>query len=99
MSAKPTRNADGIATSARELRRQNKIRQIVEAAREVFLQEGFSGASMDLIVQKAGVSKRTTGAGGGTGRSWRTSCLSCVYPPVYPAARISARSRTAESAG
>jgi len=59
MSAKPTRNADGIATSARELRRQNKIRQIVEAAREVFLQEGFSGASMDLIVQKAGVSKRT----------------------------------------
>ena len=59
MSATPTGNADGIAASARELRRQNKIRQIVEAAREVFLQEGFSGASMDLIVQKAGVSKRT----------------------------------------
>ncbi len=59
MSAKPTGNADGIAASARELRRQNKIGQIVEAAREVFLQEGLSGASMDLIVQKAGVSKRT----------------------------------------
>ena len=59
MSAKPTGTPDDVTASARELRRQNKKRQIVEAAREVFLQEGFSGASVDAIVHKAGVSKRT----------------------------------------
>ena len=59
MNAEATGTPDGITASARELRRRNKKRQIVEAAREVFLREGFSGASVDAIVHKAGVSKRT----------------------------------------
>ena len=59
MSAQPTGAPERVEASGREQRRQNKMRQIVEAARDVFLQEGFSGASVDAIVQKAGVSKRT----------------------------------------
>ncbi|MFC7049863.1 TetR/AcrR family transcriptional regulator [Emcibacter nanhaiensis] len=46
-------------SSARDRRRQAKIRQIVSAATEVFLEDGFSAASMDKIVERAGVSKRT----------------------------------------
>ena len=32
---------------------------IIQAARRVFLEHGFSGSSVDLIAEKAGVSKRT----------------------------------------
>jgi AcrR family transcriptional regulator len=59
MIAKPAISSDGETASARDLRRSGKVRQIVEAAREVFLEAGFSDASMDVIVRKAGVSKRT----------------------------------------
>ena len=59
MSAKPASPSDHDTASARDLRRRGKVRQIVEAAREVFLEDGFSDASMDMIVRKAGVSKRT----------------------------------------
>lgn len=59
MTAKLASVPDRDTVSARDLRRQGKIRQIVEAAREVFLEDGFSAASMDEIVHRAGVSKRT----------------------------------------
>lgn len=59
MNEKPAESPGGEAASARELRREDKIRQIVRAATEVFLEDGFAAASMDKIVQKAGVSKRT----------------------------------------
>lgn len=47
------------SNSAKDLRRQEKIRQIVDAATEVFLEDGFSATSIDRIVARAGVSKRT----------------------------------------
>jgi AcrR family transcriptional regulator len=59
MIAKLANAPDCDIASARDLRRQNKIQQIVEAARGVFMEKGFSEASMDEIVHKAGVSKRT----------------------------------------
>jgi len=59
MTARPTRAPDRGFVSARDLRRRKKAQQIIEAAKEVFLEVGFSEASMDGIAQKAGVSKRT----------------------------------------
>jgi TetR/AcrR family transcriptional regulator, mexJK operon transcriptional repressor len=59
MTGKLGSAADRDTASARDLRRQGKVRQIVEAAREVFMEDGFAEASMDEIVRKAGVSKRT----------------------------------------
>jgi len=50
---------DGAPSSAREARRQAKIRQITRAATNVFLEYGFAAASIDRIVEKASVSKRT----------------------------------------
>lgn len=44
---------------ARELRHQAKSRQILQAAAEVFLEDGFASTSIDRIVERAGVSKRT----------------------------------------
>ncbi|MFV8817754.1 TetR/AcrR family transcriptional regulator [Haliea sp. E17] len=46
-------------SSAREQRRRGKIQQIVDAAAEVFFEVGFTAASIDSIVEAAGVSKRT----------------------------------------
>lgn len=59
MTAELASAPDRDTVSARDLRRQGKVRQIVDAAREVFLEYGFSAASMDEIVRRAGVSKRT----------------------------------------
>lgn len=59
METKHTGASDPNTSSARDLRRQDKIRQIVRAATGVFLEHGFSATSMDKIVEKAGVSKRT----------------------------------------
>lgn len=59
MNTKFARVLDRKAASARDLRRQDKIRQIIRAAIDVFLEDGFAAASMDRIVEKAGVSKRT----------------------------------------
>jgi TetR/AcrR family transcriptional repressor of mexJK operon len=42
-----------------EKRSDRKHRLIVEAAAEVFLQQGYDGTSMDEIAAKAGVSKQT----------------------------------------
>ncbi|HET8710606.1 MAG TPA: TetR/AcrR family transcriptional regulator [Spongiibacteraceae bacterium] len=47
------------SNTPKDLRRQEKMRQIVDAATEVFLEDGFTAASIDRIVEKAGVSKRT----------------------------------------
>lgn len=52
-------SSDRDSTSARGTRRRGKIRQILEAATEVFLEDGFAATSMDKIVDHAGVSKRT----------------------------------------
>ncbi len=59
MDSGPTRAPDPDRVSARELQRRDKTRQIISAATEIFLQEGFEAASMDRIVERAGVSKRT----------------------------------------
>jgi len=45
--------------SARERRRHAKNEQIVKAATELFLAEGYRAISMDRLVETAGVSKRT----------------------------------------
>jgi len=52
-------SAASEAPSARENRRRDKARQIIEAARDIFLEDGFAGASVDRIVSRAGISKRT----------------------------------------
>lgn len=49
----------GAGSTRRDIRRLEKIRQIVEAATAVFLEDGYAGTSMDKIVEKSGVSKST----------------------------------------
>lgn len=41
------------------IKRGRKFDQVLEGAREVFLQDGFEGASVDVIARAAGVSKAT----------------------------------------
>ncbi len=41
------------------VKRGRKFEQVLQGAREVFLAEGFEGASVDIIAKKAGVSKAT----------------------------------------
>ena len=53
------RASSPAASSPRDQRRQEKVQQIITAATEVFAEDGFVGASMDRIVELAGVSKRT----------------------------------------
>lgn len=48
-----------IGSSPRERRRQAKTEHILKAATEIFLEEGYSTTSVDKIVERAGVSKRT----------------------------------------
>lgn len=45
--------------SAAAARREAKRRQITEAARTLFLAQGFAGTSMDAVTAEAGVSKQT----------------------------------------
>ena len=42
-----------------EIKKGRKFDQVVAGAREVFMAQGFEGASVDLIAKKAGVSKAT----------------------------------------
>lgn len=44
---------------AGQIKRGRKYDQVIEGARQVFLQDGFEGASVDLIAKAAGVSKAT----------------------------------------
>lgn len=46
-------------TEARIIRRGRKFDQVLAGAREVFLRDGFSGASVEEIARVAGVSKAT----------------------------------------
>lgn len=45
--------------NAPEIKKGRKYDQVVAGAREVFMAQGFEGASVDLIAKKAGVSKAT----------------------------------------
>ena len=42
-----------------EIKRGRKYDQVIAGARDVFLAQGFEGASVDLIAREAGVSKAT----------------------------------------
>lgn len=42
-----------------EIKRGRKYAQVVAGAREVFLAQGFEGASVDIMAKRAGVSKAT----------------------------------------
>lgn len=42
-----------------DMKRGRKYDQVIEGARDVFLQDGFEGASVDTIAKAAGVSKAT----------------------------------------
>lgn len=44
---------------ATQIKRGRKFDQVVEGARQVFLEDGFEGASVDDIARSAGVSKAT----------------------------------------
>jgi len=48
-----------MATAEAKIRKGRKFDQVVEGAREVFLRDGFEGASVDDIARVAGVSKAT----------------------------------------
>ncbi|MFN3936077.1 MAG: TetR/AcrR family transcriptional regulator [Gemmobacter sp.] len=45
--------------AAQKIRRGRKFAQVLDGAREIFLRDGFSGASVDDIARAAGVSKAT----------------------------------------
>lgn len=48
-----------MTTAQAQIRRGRKFDQVVAGAREVFLRDGFEGASVDDIARAAGVSKAT----------------------------------------
>jgi AcrR family transcriptional regulator len=48
-----------VTTAQAQIRRGRKFDQVVAGAREVFLRDGFEGASVDDIARAAGVSKAT----------------------------------------
>ncbi|MAU47635.1 MAG: TetR/AcrR family transcriptional regulator [Rhodobacteraceae bacterium] len=49
----------GMTTTQATVRRGRKFDQVLEGAREIFLRDGFEGASVDDIARAAGVSKAT----------------------------------------
>ena len=48
-----------MATAQVQIRKGRKFDQVVDGAREIFLRDGFEGASVDDIARAAGVSKAT----------------------------------------
>ena len=48
-----------MVTAQPQIRKGRKFDQVVEGAREIFLRDGFEGASVDDIARAAGVSKAT----------------------------------------
>lgn len=48
-----------MATAQARIRKGRKFDQVVDGAREIFLRDGFEGASVDDIARAAGVSKAT----------------------------------------
>ncbi|MEL7029158.1 MAG: TetR/AcrR family transcriptional regulator [Pseudomonadota bacterium] len=59
MTASAGQKAGTPDAVGRSSRGREKVRQIVAAATAVFLEDGYAGASMDKIVDRASVSKRT----------------------------------------
>src|SRR5688572_18076769 len=51
--------AQGVISKAKGTARSGKRRAILEAAAELFLQDGYSGTSMDEVAARASVSKQT----------------------------------------
>lgn len=58
-AGRKSRGCTDLEMSAPTIKRGRKYDQVVAGAREVFLAEGFEGASVDLIARRAGVSKAT----------------------------------------
>ncbi|MDR9393774.1 MAG: TetR/AcrR family transcriptional regulator [Roseovarius sp.] len=48
-----------MTAMAAEIKKGRKFEQVLEGAREVFMRDGFEGASVDDIARSAGVSKAT----------------------------------------
>jgi AcrR family transcriptional regulator len=48
-----------MTAMAAEIKKGRKFDQVIEGAREVFMRDGFEGASVDEIARAAGVSKAT----------------------------------------
>lgn len=48
-----------MTAAAEQVKKGRKFAQVLEGAREVFLADGFEGASVDTIARAAGVSKAT----------------------------------------
>ncbi len=48
-----------MVVQANAIKRGRKYDQVLEGAREVFMADGFEGASVDMIAKRAGVSKAT----------------------------------------
>ncbi len=51
--------ATALALDAASLPTSGKARQILDAAKRVFMQHGYGAASMDMVAREAGVSKAT----------------------------------------
>lgn len=58
-SSDDNRTRTGMTETADIVRTGRKFRQVLEGAREVFMRDGFEGASVDDIARSAGVSKAT----------------------------------------
>ncbi|MBY5992917.1 TetR/AcrR family transcriptional regulator [Ferrimonas balearica] len=69
-------------------RSEKKRQQIVEAAGELFVQQGFATTSMDEVAQRAGVSKQTVYAHFGSKDELFTHCIErkCVVSELLPSA-------------
>lgn len=50
---------DAMTAAVDQVKRGRKYEQVLEGAREVFMADGFEGASVDTIARAAGVSKAT----------------------------------------
>lgn len=55
----PCPSADTLAPARGETRSERKRRCILEAARALFAKHGYAATSMDMVVERAGVSKPT----------------------------------------
>ncbi len=59
MSKTAPTNSESPQESGWDRRKREKTQQIVNAATDLFLAEGFAGVSMDNVVETSGISKRT----------------------------------------
>ncbi len=52
-------NGGPMTAAPQDIRRGRKFEQVLAGARDIFLRDGFDGASVDDIARAAGVSKAT----------------------------------------